>query len=407
MKPCKTWTSLTEDTNKRTASAWSWWTFYNLCLGNLLPDGTSIVQSQWSKLASVGVVLQSAAEPGQAYASLGGEMWSALAWPLSVTSLEGRVLYSFPCKPFQWIFVTNPLEWQVVPVVATREADRGIVMEKRGEPTPLLKHVLMNKNSLSPMDLLKCARLLDIAGVDENSSAYVLLGALGQHFEGGNVEFTDLIIKKYFEIDTSSQTMLKDPLVKAVFHDLDADDKGEFAEIQDAIVKEKLARRTGLGKFEHLRRKHRLDAAARPPKRRRRAAAAAPPLAEPPAPLPPAPAPAPPPPPPPPLADLPAEPAAPPILEPIAAPAPHARGPNVLPDAAEWVNVSCDLCDSLVGQYKFHPNPGCRDGESYYLRINLGPGTPWPTKSPNYRCLRTSSLTTPDDWLRDRKQCCS
>ena len=210
--------------------------------------------------------------------------------------------------------------------------------------------------------------------------------------------------------------LVNDPLAEEVFDDMDPDDKMEFPE-----VRQELQRRRVRERMADLQRKRKLPPLRRAVKRRRQAGAAAPPPApgeddlpppapealplagsgEAPLPLPPAfaggePAPLPP---------WPPEGGG---EEPLPLPpAVQQRAPAVR--VLVWETFPCAVCGVDVGQIKFDPMPGARDGASWVMRVWDQAAARWPLQGPLFRTRRTSIVGDNMDfalaWVQTNRQC--
>ena len=75
-------------------------------------------------------------------ASLGNARWAALVLPLRSFEHGGVTHYEFYQAPVEFIFVTDPTKYRVVPVQASRVEGHGITMAKEGDPEPLVQFAL-------------------------------------------------------------------------------------------------------------------------------------------------------------------------------------------------------------------------------------------------------------------------
>ncbi len=105
-----------------------------------------------------------------------------------------------------------------------------------------------------------------------------------------------------------------------------------------------------------------------------------------------------------------AEPTQPHTADSAAARASTHRGPNVLGHTNQWVDVDCDRCGGVAGQIKYHPNPGGRDGPSWYMRVRDPLTNAWAERAPLRRVLRTTRLDESGDaardWVKAKRTCC-
>ena len=108
------------------------------------------------------------------------------------------------------------------------------MMQQTGAPIALTKYCLARCcKQLNNADLLRCARYNICTGVDEMTVPERLYEALGNHYGGDTYD----LIKASLLHSDACEDMLKDPVVEAVFQELDPDDKKEFKDIGDAIKK--------------------------------------------------------------------------------------------------------------------------------------------------------------------------
>lgn len=343
-----------------------------------------------------------------------------------------------------WIQVTDVADWEAIPFEGVRLEGHGIVMHQTGESVPLLLHCLRsNKQSLTEDDLRRCCESLKIS-TDASNDTKSLLTALAKHFCGDDDHQTmaELFIENQLKPCAADASMLDDPLVEAVYDDLDPEDKTEFPEIAEARKQRKV--KSFKQKWQ----------AAIPVAKRRRLIRPRRPRIQPPAPL----------------QDLPAHPlalcdglppepaaivlagatqpseigapalaaepgaiqlseigapalvgepgsqiAAPDTLVPLG-PAVHSRGPRLV--ALIWTDFPCPVCHKVAGQYKFHPSPGGRDGASWLMRVWDRGAMKWGHKLPLSRTQRESTMTEEDGtlidpetyvqrWITNSKTCCS
>ncbi len=207
LHPRKTWPTLSEATNQRMAAAWSWLDKFLLGRGVSLPNDTRIGFALFSKLVLPGTIVR---KGGVCFASLGNALWGALGWPLDAFDVAGGRVFEFRRAPVEWIHVIDPREWEVVPFAAVRHMDRGkILMEQRGEETPLMQHCLLQKgNNLHCDDLARCAALLGAAAPPGDAEA--LLGALAHALAPEDTALKEVFLNNYLRSDDPDLGLLKE-----------------------------------------------------------------------------------------------------------------------------------------------------------------------------------------------------
>jgi hypothetical protein len=451
MKPgVRPWPALTEDNLNKAAAAWSWLHKY-FELREREVD-VSIGSGRLSKLLQPCTIARRISDQA-IFATLGNALWAGLGMPLTRFEANGQMHSKFKRAPLQFLHVYDPSDWEVLPFLVIRLRGHGLVMQDRGGPVPLMLNTLRSRfHMLTAPDIERCCEHLGAEvhhGIEEGLEALSKCFCRGDNFCGPSE--AGHVIKQYFFRNTSDEDLLKDPLVEAVFDDLDPDDKEEFKSMQEARKKQRYKRALAEEDAEAVpapapKRRRAVPAPApkrrrRPPPwplRRRRPGAAPPAAAAPPAPAapgtppgaaaaaegpalapgppaaepaatPPAAAAEGPGPPEPALAPGPpaAEPAAPPAA---AAAAAHNRGPNVLPPLA-WQDIICQACGKVSGQMKHHPLPGLRDAPSWYMRCYDYRTATWPSKLPGYRCkVQNTMVGEPGDfirqWVQENRSCC-
>ena len=236
-----------------------------------------------------------------------------------------------PEDPVDWLHVTDPSDWKVVPTSAFVLADTGVVMRQIAEPVVLMRHALTTyANEMNFQDLLQCARFENDVDVPEGATspkdACNIIGKLLDPDDPANS--VGEMIYTSFTSEANISSAFDDALVEAVFEDLDAEDKNEFPEVGKAIKDRKIRQRCAEYKLNQKRKLAGLDGPKKKKARTKAKAKAKPgPLAGHPPGEPP-----PPPPPPPPPGAVPAGAApAPPVLAP--APAPPVPGAAPAPPA--------------------------------------------------------------------------
>ena len=301
------------------------------------------------------------------------------------------------------IFVTNPTQYRVVPVKASRVEGHGITMAKEGEPEPLVQFALRcpDKIKLTDADLRRIANFLDLENITESTPINDLLTALSNFSELDS----EHVRKMYWQCqaDDDGCELLKDPLMECVYNDLDQGDKDEFKEVGQMIKKKKF--KTAMGNYIRKRSNF-----ARHPTAKRRKKGPTPDGPE---------GPAPPdgigaPQRPPLAADEP--PAGPPAGAPPGGPLALAadeaadariRGPNFYAHVLEWQTVQCDVCNADCGRYKYHEQPGGRDGPAWLMQVwNTEEGR-WGQKAPLKHCFRANNFSEEDvlSWIQLNRHC--
>ena len=127
-----------------------------------------------------------------AWASLGNAVWASLGIRLSVEVVGGTSCYLFPRhESIEWFHVTEPSDWSVVPVEATRNSSKGIVLEAIGEAIPLLQHTLQtNSKALGIEDLTRCAEYFQVV---LSTNPNELLQSIAEHLKPGDTDFANLL----------------------------------------------------------------------------------------------------------------------------------------------------------------------------------------------------------------------
>ena len=151
MLPAKDWATVSEDTLQRAAAGWVWLNTYIQGRGRSLPNNVRIGDAAMSKLAPPGAILRQNVEGGQSQiiASMGNRIWAVIGLPLEEVSTVDGVRYSFgrAQRALQWFHIFALKNWDIVPFVATRHEQHGVIMKPTGPPQPLVKHVLSTKNT--------------------------------------------------------------------------------------------------------------------------------------------------------------------------------------------------------------------------------------------------------------------
>lgn len=419
----KRWKANTEDSSHKTAAAWHWLQTYSS--GRLAQEGIGIDRALFSKLVLPFTLLRRTNQC--AFASMGNATWGALVWPLAAVSTDENehASYTFcTSSPSQWIHITDPSEWNVIPAESVSTAN-GIILKQNAPQVSLIKHCLANKHTLVHSDLVMCASHLNLLATPEGNhraSRDTLLEALANHVSEGEPGFAENALKVDKMADETGNRLTHDPLSELVFEDMDPEDKTEFPEVHKALQQARVKRK--VAEWQNMKhkadqdkcnkKKQRAQAKTKAKskakakakawaKRRPRNNAVEPPAAA--QHLPPADEP--------PEVDIVAagQPAVGPPIAPVGnevlagAPVelPPADGAPVgLPPAAAqpgqrrsgallWQDVPCASCGLIAGQIKYDPAPGNRDGPSWIMRVEdpAAPGK-WPQCGHYFRTRRTS-----------------
>ena len=190
---------------------------------------------------------------------MGNYAYAAMGVQLSSFDDGGRHHFTFDYthRRFEFIYVTDPLDWEIVPFQAVRLPSRGVVMQQDGDHLPLIRDTLCQKDhDLSEVDLVKICKCLHVQpAIPAGSDSETSLGAIAKHFCATDDVKSDAVqnelqlYRRAFEcnIDNAADDddLLNDPLVEAVFYELADDDKGEFPEIKEAKAKRKIKAKFG------------------------------------------------------------------------------------------------------------------------------------------------------------------
>ena len=430
------WKALTDETFLKAVAAWNW-------IHAFFRDyrAFGIGSSKMSTLMQpLRIVRQLSTQ--LVYASMGNYQFAALALRLHMFEVDGSTFFKFPFSDaeFEFLYVVAPTDWEAIDYIATRLPGQGLVMEQVGVPMPLIRHALRQAQpALTERDINMIIKLLHLEVADD-PTLQQMFDALSKHFCDNPDEAKadlDAYVDAFEAKDDSDEKLLADPLLEAVYDNMDDEDKGEFREIGDAKRKKKYRARLGSWK-QACEYEQRAKAAPRMRVRgkgkgrgkgRGKGKAPAPevPAAPPPPEVPAAP----------PIMPLapPMPPAPPPVLEPapevpLALEVPPAGPPEVplalAPAAAvaagnravasfgvanEWEDILCAACAKVAGQKKYSRSPGMRDPESWTMRCFDYEIHRWPTRLPLCRTQvqRTMALEPAAEiaaWVRLWKTCC-
>lgn len=142
----KNWATLSEETLHKGIAAWRWLQSY--CSERMVDQNIALSHGQLSKLAVEQQFMQRVdADGNQQYLGycLGHATWAAIFWPAllfmdEVTGFGGFFLD--PDAAAQWIFITNPQEWKVVPTKAQAFGCQIFMVPDLDRTEPLLKYYL-------------------------------------------------------------------------------------------------------------------------------------------------------------------------------------------------------------------------------------------------------------------------
>ena len=187
------------------------------------------------------------------YASMGSHEFAAIGVKLHRFEVDNVPHFEFhsSCKQCEFLYVTDPLDWEVIPFVAMRLPRHGIVLQKCANAVPLMQHALRQElHELTEDDIANCIKLLELDAVPPNIEDKFL--SLAKHFCGSADGDSDavkaevaLYHEAYTSVDNTDEQLLSDPLLEAVYDDMDDEDKGEFREIGDAKRQKRYRARVG------------------------------------------------------------------------------------------------------------------------------------------------------------------
>ena len=174
------------------------------------------------------------------YASMGNHVFAAIGLRLHECVVDGSGIFKFSTshKECEFVYVTDPSDWVAIPWIATRFADHGIVMQQCGDALPLMRHTLRQaEHTLTDVDIQQCTEILELERKDTIKGNFL---ELAKHFCGTDdghspavLEEVELYEKAINAVDDTDEQLLADPLLEAVYDDLDDEDKGEFKDIGD------------------------------------------------------------------------------------------------------------------------------------------------------------------------------
>ena len=283
----KHWGTVNEDALRRKAAAWNWL--------EMRAGGTAqgaIGDALLSRLVMNMTVLVR----GEAvFFSFGSYSWGALVGSAARVPGPGPEKYSIklPCHA-EFLVVTQPELWTVLPHQAVRLNGAGLVVARTGPTVGLLENCLRTKNNgLVRDDLYRLAVYLGIEGARRSASKEVLLVLVAGHVGGD--ELVE-VVKASESTARPLDVHVGDPFFEAAFDELPEDDQMELRDVKDALKARRRRRRINdfhvqTGEVRRKRKRRDGSAGARRPVRRPRlrppaglAVAAAQPVADAPAP---------------------------------------------------------------------------------------------------------------------------
>ena len=254
------WSCITDEKLLKAVAAWNWLQEY--CNNRAVYDegNVGIGGSTLSRLLRRLTVAHKRSV-NCFYAMMGNYTYAGLGVQLSSFSDEGRQHFTFDYahRRFEFIYVTDPLDWEIVPFQAVRLQGRGVVMQQNGDHLPLIRDTLCQKNhDLSEVDLVTICKCLHVQpAIPAGSDPDTTLEAIAKHFcatDDGQSAAVQNELQLYMRpwacniddaADDDDDDLLSDPIVEAVFDELNDDDKGEFPEIREAKVKRKIKEKLG------------------------------------------------------------------------------------------------------------------------------------------------------------------
>ena len=187
------------------------------------------------------------------YASMGNHVFAAIGLRLHECVVDGTAIFKFSTshKECEFVYFTDPSDWVAIPWIATRFADHGIVMQQCGDALPLMRHTLRQaEHTLTDVDIQQCTEIIKLAPKDTIKGNFL---ELAKHFCGTDdghspavLEEVELYEKAINAVDDTDEQLLADPLLEAVYDDLDDEDKGEFKDIGDKKKEKKYRARVRL-----------------------------------------------------------------------------------------------------------------------------------------------------------------
>ena len=133
------------------------------------------------------------------------------------------------------LFITDPRQWQVASLEATRVVGVGIVVRKVNQSVPLVEAGLLHYGmKLTEADV---CRLLDLYRIDCDRTLALkpLLKILALHVKD-DPEFVKAVVQDKEEMNVLDE-LVEDPTFGATFADLDPNDTHEFSDITKKLTK--------------------------------------------------------------------------------------------------------------------------------------------------------------------------
>lgn len=128
------------------------------------------------------------------------------------------------------MFITDPRQWEVACLEATRMVPQGIVVRRSGAWVPLVQAGLLHYGlKLSKPDIVRLLDLYDIEG-SRNLKKEKLLKILAMQINA-DPAFLQEVLQNKADVDVVEQ-LIEDPLFGAAFAELDPDDTVDYKEIK-------------------------------------------------------------------------------------------------------------------------------------------------------------------------------
>ena len=232
----KPWKTLNDDSIHKAVAAWNW--IHEFFAKHRAAGAVGIGGSRLSQLMKcLTIVRQISSQTVRA--SMGSSLFAAIGLKLHMFEVEGVQHFTFTpdYREFEIVYVTNAMDWETIPFTATRLQGHGIVMAQSAAPMPLIRYsLLQTEHPLTEDDIINCLESLKIRLTPPNNKISDMLLALAKHFCGadnGDAQVEADMYAKALTATTANtdEQLLEDPLLEAVYDDMDEEDKGEFPEI--------------------------------------------------------------------------------------------------------------------------------------------------------------------------------
>ena len=251
----KTWQTFSEDSFRKDVAAWVWMQDGHPALAPT--QGITLDSALFSKLCMPRMALRSKSN-NTLYASLGHYVWSAMAWSMRIMSTEPDA-WTFQLNPKgsgEFIHVTDPSNWEVLPYEPFRTADTGcLILRQTGPAMSLIKACIQRAgNGLHVQDLLRLARHLGLA-FPNNAAHDTVLKAIALHVSDNDEEFAELVLKMSKKSLKTMQQLAEDPFFEVAFEMLNDDDKAEFPDVGEELQKKRRKHRQAHDREQAKRRK--------------------------------------------------------------------------------------------------------------------------------------------------------